>query len=309
MKSFERISRSLSLLSLCFAMILPSLTANGAVIADEPPLNIGDVLIGPCGVPGAMGPTGVNDDFTNRSVNTGIANVPPGGVTTAAATVVFMNTVQNTGAGDDVLVISAPTSPAGFMVEISIDNGDHYFRLAPANPSVTMAIGYRAAAIMLVRITAPAGLEILTGFDTVIRVTSTATPTATNDTIDRLYTGFIRLDKSATVVNATGTNGSAIATPGAEVEFAITYSNVSSASGVGNSLLTAHNLVITENGNAAPNNWGLTTEHIVGASDTQGGHIIGDRDGSTSLTDIVSTLEAGQTGVFKFKRKVKNVTR
>jgi hypothetical protein len=74
-------------------------------------------------------------------------------------------------------------------------------------------------------------------------------------------------------------------------------------------LLTAHNLVISENGNSAPNNWGLTTEHIVGASDTQGGHIIGDRDGSTSLTDIVSTLEAGQSGVFKFKRKVKNVTR
>ena len=305
MKSFERISRSLSLLSLCCAMVLISLTANGAVITDDRPLNIGDVLIGPCGVPGAMGPTGVNDDFTNRSVNTGIANVPPGGVTTAAATVVFRNTVQNTGAGDDVFMISAPTSPAGFMVEISIDNGDHYARLEPANPSVAMAIGYRAAAIMLVRITAPAGLQILTGFDTVIRATSTATPAATNDTIDRLYTGFIRLDESATVVNATGADGSAMATPGAEIEFAITYSNVSSASGVGNSLLTAHNLVISENGNSAPNNWGLTTEHVVGASDTQGGQIIGDRDGSTSLTDIVSTLEAGQSGVFKFKRKVK----
>jgi hypothetical protein len=305
MKSFARINRSFSLLSLFFAMILVSLTANGAVLTDDVPLNIGDVLIGPCGVPGAMGPTGVNDDFTNRSVSTGIANVPPGGVTTAPATVVFRNTVQNTGAGDDLLLISAPTPPAGFMVEISIDNGDNYFSLEPAISSVPMAIGYRAAAIILVRITAPAGLEILNGFDTVIRVTSSATPTATNDTIDRLYTGFIRLDKSATVVNATGTDGSAMATPGTELEFAITYANVSSASGVGNSLLTAHNLVITENGNSAPNNWGLTTEHIVGASDTQGGYIIGDRDGSTSLTDIVSTLEAGQSGVFKFKRKVK----
>src|ERR1700704_6891129 len=97
MKSFERISRSLSLLSLCCAMVLISLTANGAVISDDRPLNIGDVLIGPCGVPGAMGPTGVNDDFTNRSVNTGIANVPPGGVTTAPGTIVFKNTIQNTG--------------------------------------------------------------------------------------------------------------------------------------------------------------------------------------------------------------------
>src|SRR5258708_3650411 len=150
MKSFERISRSLSLLSLCCAMILISLTAKGAVITDDLPLNIGDVLIGPCGIPGAMGPTGVNDDFTNRSINTGIANVPPGGATTAAATVVFRNTVQNTGAGDDVFMISAPMSPPGFMVEISID-GDNYFKLETANPSVAMAIGYRAAAIMLVR--------------------------------------------------------------------------------------------------------------------------------------------------------------
>jgi hypothetical protein len=305
MKSFERISRYLSSASLCLAMILVSMTAKGATITDDLPLNVGDVLIGPCGVPGAMGPNGVNDDFTNRSVNTGIANVSPGGVTTAAGTIVFRNTVQNTGAGDDVFLVSAPTTPAGFTIEISVDNGDNYVTLEPSNPSVTLAVGYRAAAIMLVRITAPVGLKILTGFDTVIRATSTATPTAANDTIDRLYTGFIRLDKSATVVNAAGAVGSAVATPGAEIEFAITYSNVSSAYGVGNSLLTAHNLVISENGNSAHNNWGVTTEHVVGASDTQGGYIIGDQDGSTSLTDIVSTLEAGQSGVFKFKRKVK----
>jgi len=43
----------------------------------------------------------------------------------------------------------------------------------------------------------------------------------------------------------------------------------------------------------------------VGASDSQGGLIIGDQMGSTSLTDIVTTLEAGQTGIFKFKRKLK----
>src|SRR6266850_226546 len=119
MKSFERTSRSLSLLSLCFTMILLSLTANGAVITDDLPLNIGDVLIGPCGVPGAMGPTGVNDDFTNRSLNTGIANVPPGGLTNAAGTVVFRNTVQNIGVGDDAFVISAPIVPTGFTIEMS----------------------------------------------------------------------------------------------------------------------------------------------------------------------------------------------
>jgi len=302
MKSFERIRRSLALVPLCLAITLLSTTAKGAVTTDDRPLNIGDVLIGPCGVPGAMGPTGVDDDFTNRSVNTGIANVPPGGVTTAAGSSVFRNTIQNTGGGDDVFVISATTAPAGFTVEISIDNGETYVTLGPSNPGIMLAVGYRAAAISLVRITAPAGLKILTGFDTVIRATSTAMPTATNDTVDRLYTGFIRLDKSATAV---GGLDSAITTPGAEIEFAITYANVSSTAGVGNSLLTAHNLVISEDGNSAPNNWGVTTDHVVGASDTQGGHIIGDQDGSTSLTDIISTLEAGQSGVFKFKRRVK----
>jgi|ERR1700686_842954 len=98
MKSSERNSLSLSLLFLCLAIILLRLPAQGAVILDDDTLNAGDVLIGPCGVPGAMGPTGVNDDSTNRSINTGIANVPPGGVTTAAGTIVFRNTVQNTGA-------------------------------------------------------------------------------------------------------------------------------------------------------------------------------------------------------------------
>jgi hypothetical protein len=305
MKSFTRNSPFLLLVSVGLALVLTSTTAKGATIADDGPPNIGDVLIGPCGVPGAMGPAGVNDDFTNRSVSTGIDNVPPGGATTAPGSIVFRNTIQNIGAGDDVFLISAPTAPAGFGVEISTDNGDHYTRLETATAVVTLAVSYRAAAIMLVRIKAPAGLKILTGFDTVIRATSTATGSAANETIDRLYTGFIRLDKSAMVVNATGASLPATAAPGAEIEFAVTYSNVSSAVGVGNSLLTAYNLVINENGNSAPNNWGATTEHIVGASDTQGGHIIGDLDGSTSLTDIVSTLEAGQSGIFKFKRRVK----
>jgi hypothetical protein len=303
MKSSERNSRSLSLLLLCLAIILLGLPAQGAVIIDDDTLNVGDVLIGPCGVPGAMGPTGVNDDFTNRGINTGIANVPPGGVTTTAGTIVFRNTVQNTGAADDVFVISAPVAPAGFTIEISINNGDNYSMLKPQNPGVTLPLAYRAAGIVLVRVTAPAGLKILTGFDVVIRATSTATVTAANDTVDRLYTGFIRLEKSATIVNSLG--NSTVATPGAEIEFAITYSNVTTAAGVGNSLLTAYNLVINENGNATPNNWGQTTEHIVGASDTQGGVIIGDRDGSTSLTDMITTLEPGQSGVFKFKRRVK----
>ncbi len=300
MKNFERNSRLAHLCFLCLALILLGLPAQGAVLADDT-LNVGDVLIGPCGVPGAVGPAGVNDDFTNRSINTGIANVPGGGVTTAAGTIIFRNTIQNTGGGDDTFVISAPVVPAGFTVEISVNNGDSYSTVEPSG--VAFPLAYRAAGVVLVRVNAPAGLRILTGFDVVIRATSSATVTAANETIDRLYTGFIRLDKSAAVVSGSG--NASVAAPGAEIEFAITYSNITTAAGVGNSLLTAYNLVINENGNATPNNWGQTTDHITGASDTQGGVIIGDREGSTSLTDIVTTLEPGQSGVFKFKRRVR----
>jgi hypothetical protein len=300
MKSLQRKILALSLLGL--AMVLLSMPPKSAAMIDEGPLNAGDVLIGPCGVAGATGPAGINDDFTNRSINTGIANASPGGVTTAPGTIVFRNTIQNTGGGDDLFVLSAPSKPAGFVIEISIDNGDNYITLKTSNPNAKLPIAYHAAVIVLVRITAPAGLKVLTGFETVIRATSTAMPAAANETIDRLYTGFIRIDRSATVINGTGRTSLA---PGNEIEFAVSYANISTGAGVGNSLLTAHNLVISENGDSATNHWGATTEHVVGASDNQGGLIIGDRIGSTSLSDIVTTLEAGQSGVFKFKRKVK----
>jgi hypothetical protein len=307
MKIFEGLSQILLVVAACLAITCFSISGKGAAVIDDVTLNPGDVLIGPCGVPGAMGPTGVNDDFTNRSINAGIANVAPGGFTTASGSIVFRNTIQNTGAGDDVFLISVPSSPQGFAIEISTDNGDHYLALNGPSANISLAVAYRAAMIVLVRITVPAGLNLLKGFDTVIRATSTATATAANETIDRVYTGFIRLDKSATVLNPeSGLNTeSGLAKPGAEIEFIITYSNVSSGAGVGNDLLTAHNLVISENGSSAPNNWGDTTEHIVGASDNRAGTIVGDQNGSKSLTDIVSILEAGQTGVFKFRRRVR----
>ena len=293
---------TLILLALSLTVSLASISAKGAIITGDDTVNSGDVLVGPCGVPGAVGPTGLNDDFTNRSVNTGISNVPPGGVTTAAGTVVFRNTIQNIGIADDVFLLTAPIVPAGFAVEPSTDQGDSYVALGPQSPDVALRLAYRAAAIVSVRVTAPLGLKVLTGFDIVIRATSSVTPTAANDTINRLYTGFIRIDKSATIVNGTGNSKSPA--PGAEVEFAIRYSNVTSGDGVGNSLLTGYHLVITENGNAAPNSWGQTTAHVIGASDTQGGVIIGDREGSTSLTDMITTLEPGHSGVFKFRRRV-----
>src|SRR2546421_1828348 len=56
----------------------------------------GNVLNGPQGAPGAVNNTN-NDDFTNKSVSTGIAGIAPGGNTNAQGIVTFTNTVQNTG--------------------------------------------------------------------------------------------------------------------------------------------------------------------------------------------------------------------
>jgi hypothetical protein len=69
--------------------------------------------------------------------------------------------------------------------------------------------------------------------------------------------------------------------------------------------LTATNIVITEDGAAAPNNWATYTDHVVGATDSLGGTITGDALNSTLLTDAVASLAAGQSGVFTFKRQIK----
>jgi len=268
--------------------------------------SVGAVFIGPFGQPGATGPTSTNDDYSNRSINTGIAGVAFGGTTTAPGTMVFSNTVQNTGNANDTFTLTAPTVPAGFTVEISTDGGTSYTTVQPGNGSISLPIAFGASANILVRVTAPAGSSVMTGFDTVIRATSTNTPASFNDTIDRLYTGFLRMDKAAVVTNGTGAGGANAPVPGAEIEYVITYSNVSSAGGSGNSMLTINNLVITEDGNAAPNNWGSTTDQVAGsASDSRGGTITGDTAGSTALTDTVSSVAPGQSGVFRFKRRIR----
>lgn len=260
------------------------------------------VLLGPLGSPAAEGPTGRDDDFTNLSIDGGIA-ASSKGLSTSPAVKVFKNTVENVGPADDAFILTVPSIPADFRVEISTDFGDHYTPIDSSSYSITLPVAYRASSAFLVRVTAPAGLKILTGYDTVIRATSTIDPAVTNSTIDRLYAGFIRVEATTKLTSGAPTIEAAV--PGSEIEITVTFTNISSADGTGNSLLTAYEVVISENGFAAPNNWGATTNHIVGASDNHGGRIIGDREGSSWLTDIVTSLAAGQTGVFKFKRRIK----
>lgn len=264
----------------------------------------GSVLNGPQGQPGAVGPTDTNDDYTNRSVNTGIAGVGPGGVTTAAGSVSFTNTVQNTGNSNDTFTLTVTSFPVGATVVVNgvtvVLNG-----VATGNPVPPIAIAFGLSSNYTVDVTLPLGQVVLTGYNTVIRATSANTITSTNDTINRVYTGFVRLDKSASVANATGVGGPFDSVPGAEITFTITYTNVSSSGGTNNVTLTATNIVITENGAALPNNWATYTDHVVGATDSLSGIITGDAVGSNLLTDTIASLSAGQSGVFTFRRQIK----
>jgi hypothetical protein len=263
---------------------------------------VGAVLIGPSGAAGATGPTDQNDDYSNKSVNTGIAGVAPGGVTTASGQLVYVNTVQNTGNTSDTYTLDAPTVPSGFTVEVSIDGGTNYTTVSGGG-SVSLAIGFGSSANISVRITSPSGKTILTGYDTIIRATSTATPAANNKTIDRLYTGFVRLDKTSSVSNSTGVGGATDPVPGAVITYNITYTNASSSNGDANCVkLTASSLVITEDGLAAPNNWGTYTTNSGSPSDSGSGTVV--TVSATKYTDTIASLAPGATAVFTFKRSI-----
>jgi hypothetical protein len=102
------------------------------------------------------------------------------------------------------------------------------------------------------------------------------------------------------------------------IVYSIAYDNVSSsqaAGGNGNVMLTASNIVISEDGAAGSNNWAANTTMVLGAgldpSDTNGGTIT---DGTTTgavtaltnfLKDTIGALTAQQSGVFTFRRLIK----
>jgi hypothetical protein len=100
---------------------------------------------------------------------------------------------------------------------------------------------------------------------------------ATNDPIfnikiDRVYTGYIRLRKTSQIIRngvvAPGADGTLDETakagrPGDVIRYVVEYVNFSTPNvGSGNVVLNAANLVITEDGNAAPNNWATFTQHF-----------------------------------------------
>jgi hypothetical protein len=274
---------------------------------------VGSVLLGPSGAPAAVGPTNNNDDYTNKSVApAAIAGLSHLDTLTGAASVDFTNTVQNTGNANDTFTLTAPTVPAGFTVAIST-NGGGSFTTVSGGGSTTLAVAFGASANFIVRVTAPSGSAVLQGFSTTIRATSGISSGQSNDTIDRLYTGFLKLLKSYTVINGTGVGAATDAVPGAHIEYTITYSNVSvGGGGAGCVDLVASSVVISEDGSAAPNNWATTTTQVLAPapSDSNGGTIT---DGTTNgavtaattfLKDAAGTVNPGVSKAFVFRRRI-----
>jgi hypothetical protein len=257
-------------------------------------------LLGPAGAPGAAGPTDQNDDYTNKSTNPG--NIAPGNNTTASAQLVYVNTLQNNGNANDTYTLDAPVVPAGFTVEISTNGGASYTDVSSGG-TVSLALSFGTSADIHVQVTVPAGQPVLNAFATTIRATSTIMPGSNNRTIDRAYTGFIHLSKTASVANGTGVGGATDAVPGAIITYAITYANISTSNGDADCVkLTASNLVITEDGLLAPNNWGSNTTNSGSPSDSGSGVVV--TVSATKYTDTVASLAPGASAIFTFMRLI-----
>jgi hypothetical protein len=281
---------------------------------------VGNVLIGPSGQPAATGPGNNNNtDFTNRSVTTGIAGVPPCAgpatpacSTTAAGFIVFTNTVRNTGNSTDTFTLTAPTVPAGFTVGVSTNAAGPFTTISGGGSFALAPLARNTDVNVYVRVDAPAVQQILTGFDSIIQAASGNTPANTNQTIDRLYTGFVRLDKTVSVVDGSGNPSATI--PGATIVYTITYTNVMTvpAAGSNSSALTATSLVITEDGGAGGNNWATYTTQVTAPApsiSTAGGTVTdGAGNPVISTTNVlkgnVPSLAPGETGTFQFRRLI-----
>ncbi|MBA3923523.1 MAG: hypothetical protein H0X31_18240 [Nostocaceae cyanobacterium] len=263
------------------------------------------MLNGPNGAPDATGPSSNNDDFTNKSALIP-SNTAPGSNITPGS-VAFTNTVKNTGTATATisLVPAAPVTltdlPTGTTVTLTYnslsaaytyDSGTGKFTIASGGTPLqisNVAPGATANYGVEVKLpTVPLSTDTGKGYPVPINAANTADSTNTNTTIDRVYTGFLRMVKQSRLLKGTGPDVSAdqgdfTKTPGAAfdpiakpstpfdaskgaafdpnggvartpapgniLEYRVTYINISDPlAGSGDIILKADKLVITEDG-------------------------------------------------------------
>ncbi len=171
--------------------------------------------------------------------------------------------------------------------------------------------------------------------------------TTNNITLNRIYTGYMQLSKEARILTAAGvpvspTTGAELAVgpengwttsfapavtlqPGQFIEYRIKYNNISGPTGgSGNSVLTANDFTINEDGVAGPNTWSASTTHqqntVVGAgtvkyyngaaviqSGTAGSpnDPINDYPSVTRYENNAGQVLPGAGGQLQFRRKLK----
>ncbi|WP_138498815.1 beta strand repeat-containing protein [Nostoc sp. PA-18-2419] len=332
------------------------------------------VLNGPQNAPDATGPSGLtNDDFTNKSSLVPAGTAPNS--TLDPQSVGFTNTVKNSGTDPGVLKLE-PTPPAipgnlpnGTKVTITYNSQSAVYTYnngAFTTPGTAITIPNFATGATInygVEVDLPPGTQLSTDINRGFPVPITAsidnyttdtngdgikdsgndnTFDSSNITIDRVYTGFLKLLKVSRVLQGSGpvvqgNDGSFSIdpkkpAPGNIIEYQIQYSNISeSQSGTGNVILNADKVVITEDGTQSPNNWALDndasgqidTSNIVGSAKDSGSATIRffngnpanssgiDQTGTTVNTDITKYVDSvsgviapGIQRTFTFQRKV-----
>jgi hypothetical protein len=309
----------------------------------------GGILNGPNGAPTATGsPGNTNDDFTNKSLV-----LPPGADPTRQLTdpetlpVTFTNTLRNDSPAIQVIAL-VPTPPAipgmippgttvtidpdgagpGAPVVFTYDGAVYKLPVAAVPPTVTVPGNGTTNYTVEVNLPIVDQLKefpfIITAFIDSDGDKLADTDEPMNQTIDRIYSGYLSLDKKARILDgATEIVGftadanllSPALRPGRIIEYQITYKNLSSAAtgSVGSVALPAKNLTITEDGAAPPNTWFATTKDPVGttnpgsAADTTGGVLTTVVNGTDIQTyvDKPPTVEPGTSGIFTFRRQVK----
>jgi hypothetical protein len=321
------------------------------VLAIVPASQLG-ILNGTNGHAEAVGPTGNNDDFTNVSVPIPASTWTLDPVTDKytpspinPAAVPFSNTLETTTNGSVELLPTTPAAtatplPAGTKVTITQGSVSKTFEFiggifvnagttTPATPLVVPNVVAGTKVNYGVEVDLPAGTEQLKGYGVPITATS---GTASNTTIDRVYTGYLKLTKEAQITKADGTIIAAFgsgdpatgvlatkALPGQLIQYRVTYTNISDVAPVNSNsvALSAQNIRVTEDGTATPNNWATNSTHKSGsATDTNGGAITYDAGKSNTspdvnvYTDLVAPtgsapLAPQQGGSFSFTRIIK----
>jgi hypothetical protein len=310
------------------------------------------VLNGPAGSPTAVGPTNTNDDFTNKSAaidpdqaktltfdtngnpvaGTGQVNPPA---------VDFGNTIQNTGSTSATFTLlpngNLESLPNGTKVTITNAGGQSAtYTLTgttwttTATSPVTLTVASGTTGNYSVQVDLPTS-DQLKGYGVLIvafvddNIPGYQGNEPGNTTIDRVYTGYLKLKKEARILS--GANGSLkqdwttdntllkIALPTDKIEYRISYQNISSDAPAGsNSVeLNARNVTINEDGAAAPNTWAATTTHLPGVVYKESNATVtytpvnSDADLTVSkyTYNVTSDLTPGQTGKFQFTRTVK----